>query len=96
MEVELTETSLVYHMLGGIIDMYFFAGPSADQVIEQYTRVIGRPPLYEPKFFGLHQCRFGYKTLQDWQRVIAGFEAHKLPLDGIWFDIEYLILGNDY
>lgn len=88
MEIELTEDSLTYHMLGGTIDLYFFAGPTADQVIEQYTRIVGRPPLYEPKFFGFHQCRFGYKTLQDWKTVVKGFEASKLPLDGIWFDIE--------
>lgn len=89
MEVELTEDALVYRMLGGAIDMYFFAGPTPDKVVEQYTRIIGRPPLMEPKFFGLHQCRYGYKTLEEWKMVVQGFEEHAIPLDGIWFDIEY-------
>ncbi|PJF18247.1 Alpha-glucosidase [Paramicrosporidium saccamoebae] len=89
MEVELTEDALVYRMLGGAIDMYFFAGPTPDQVVEQYTRIIGRPPLMEPKFFGLHQCRYGYKTLEEWKAIVKGFEEHSIPLDGIWFDIEY-------
>lgn len=88
MEIELTENSLVYRMIGGIIDLYFFAGPTPDAVLEQYTRIIGRPLLIEPKFFGLHQCRFGYKTLEDWRQVVKGFEDNDLPLDGIWFDIE--------
>lgn len=89
MEVELTKTALVYRMLGGAIDLYFFAGPTPDQVIEQYTRIVGRPPLMEPKFFGLHQCRYGYERLEDWLAVVRKYEESGIPLDGIWFDIEY-------
>lgn len=88
MEIELTDNSLVYRMLGGVIDLYFFSGPSPMEVIEQYTRVIGRPPLIQPSFFGLHQCRFGYHTIDDWIEVVKKYEAAGLPLDGIWFDIE--------
>lgn len=88
MEVELTSNSLTYHILGGTIDIYFFAGPTPDMVIEQYTRIIGRPPLIEPKFFGFHQCRYGYTTLNAWREVLASFDEHGLPLDGVWFDIE--------
>lgn len=88
MEVEIANTSLVYRALGGIIDVYFFAGPTPDAVIEQYTSIIGRPPLWEPWIFGLHQCRFGYKTLAAWMEVVKEYNGHDLPLDGIWFDIE--------
>lgn len=88
MEVDLKEDSLIFKMIGGRIDLYFFAGPTPDQVIEQYTRIIGRPPLIEPKFFGLHQSRYGYRTLDHWKAVVEGFDRHQLPLDGIWFDIE--------
>jgi hypothetical protein len=88
MEVELTSDALVYRMIGGVIDMYFFAGPTPDLVVEQYTRIVGRPPLVEAKFFGLHQCRYGYETLKHWQQVVDQFDKHQLPLDGVWFDIE--------
>lgn len=88
MEVDLGDDYLVYRMIGGQIDLYFFAGPTPDDVIEQYTRIVGRPPLYNPRFLGLHQCRFGYRTLDAWAEVVKGFEDAQLPLEGIWFDIE--------
>lgn len=88
MEVDLGEDYLVYRLIGGQVDLYFFAGPTPDDVIEQYTRVVGRPPLYNPRFLGLHQCRFGYRTLGAWAEVVRGFEEAQLPLEGIWFDIE--------
>lgn len=89
MEVELTENALVYHMLGGAIDMYFFAGPTPDDVLEQYTRIVGRPPLIESKYFGIYQSRFGYNTLKDVQEVVHQYEKNELPLDGIFLDIKY-------
>lgn len=89
MEVELTEDALIYHLTGGEIELYFLAGPTPDDVVEQYTRIVGRPPMIEPKYLGFHQCRYGYTQLSDWRAVVDNFDRHGLPLDGIWFDIEY-------
>jgi alpha-glucosidase (family GH31 glycosyl hydrolase) len=89
MEVQITTDALIFRIIGGMIDLYILAGPTPDLVIEQYTRIVGRPPLPNPRMLGLHQSRFGYDSLDKWKSVIRGYEENNLPLDGIWFDIEY-------
>lgn len=57
MDVSVTHDAVQYRVVGGMLDMYCFAGPTPDLVMEQYTRVIGRPAL--PPFWslGFHQCK---------------------------------------
>ena len=75
-------------MLGGPIDLFFFAGPSPLDVVEQYTKVIGRPPMFDYRVLGFHQSRYGYRNISMIENIVDEYDKAGIPLDTIWFDIE--------
>ena len=82
--------SLTYKTIGGVFDLYFLAGPDPKSVMEQYTRLVGRPYLPPVWALGLHQCRWGYRTLDMTRAVWEKYGELSIPLDAIWNDIDYM------
>jgi alpha-glucosidase len=77
MDIKITKDAesgpaLEYNIIGGVVDLYFLAGSETDptEVARQYAEVVGTPAEVPYWSFGLHQCRFGYKGENSFEKTI--------------------------
>ncbi|XP_063242203.1 lysosomal alpha-glucosidase-like [Bacillus rossius redtenbacheri] len=97
MDVILQPTpAITFRTIGGVLDFFFFLGPSPADVVRQYTDVIGKP--FMPPFWGLgfHLCRYGYKTINRTIEVWNRTRNAGIPLDVQWNDLDYMQHANDF
>lgn len=90
-EVLLRPEGITWRTLGGTIELYFYSGPSATDVIQNYqTSTVGLPAMQQYWTFGYHQCRWGYENWTRLQEVVDTFAEFEIPLETIWTDIDYM------
>ena len=76
--------------LGGEVDLFLFAGPTPADVVEQLTRLTGRPLLPPHWALGFHQSRWGYASADEVVELVDAFRRRRLPLDAVHLDIDYM------
>ncbi|OAA65035.1 alpha-glucosidase [Cordyceps fumosorosea ARSEF 2679] len=81
---------LEYNTLGGVLDFYFFAGPSPVEVSRQYGALAGTPAMQPYWGLGFHNCRYGYQDAFDVAEVVYNYSAAGIPLETMWTDIDYM------
>ena len=85
MDIKINNTAedgqyLEYNTLGGVIDLYFLAGPGPIDVAKQYSEVVGKPAMMPYWGFGFHQCRYGYQDYLTVAEVVSNYSTANIPL----------------
>lgn len=96
MDIYLESDYLTFKVIGGIIDLYVFNGPTPTNVVSQYTKIIGNPTMMPYWSLGFHNCKYGYTSLNQVKQVVANYSAANIPLDTQWMDIDYMQNYKDF
>ncbi|CAJ0598366.1 unnamed protein product [Cylicocyclus nassatus] len=88
--------ALIYRTIGGNLDMYFFPGPTSEEVTQQYLALIGTPTLPAYWSLGFQISRWGYKNFAEMKEVVERNIAAGIPLDTVVGDIEYMDRYKDF
>lgn len=74
---------------GQMIDYYFVAGDSSDQVVAGYRQLTGKSVLLPKWAYGFWQSRERYKTQAELTGALDEYRKRKLPVDNIVMDWSY-------
>lgn len=70
--------------------LYMIHGPSLPELTRKLQRLVGTTPMPPAWALGYHQCRWGYQSATDLERLDRKFDELALPVDGLWLDIDYM------
>ena len=90
------DPSVTIRTIGGILDIFVFFGPSPEQVIQQYTWLVGRPMMPPYWSLGFHLSRWGYGNLTHMKMVNQRNRDAGVPLDAQFADIDYMDNDKDF
>ena len=97
MEIAIQPTpALTYRTIGGILDFYFFMGPTPEDVIAQYTSYIGRPTMPAYWSLGFQLCKYGYNSLETVRKTVERMKNYGIPQDVQYGDIDYMERQLDF
>ncbi|ORX34573.1 glycosyl hydrolases family 31-domain-containing protein [Kockovaella imperatae] len=92
MDVIMRSGVLEYRILGGTLDLYFFAGPTPLAVVEQYSAFTGKPTQMPYWAFGYHMLRWegAFKTIDGVKEVVENMRKADIPYEVIWSDLDHM------
>ena len=79
--------TFTYRASGGQICYYLITGPQMPAILEQLTRLTGRPALPPKWALGLLQSKYGYRNRAEVEQLVKTFRAKGIPLDCVILDL---------
>ncbi|VDK50385.1 unnamed protein product [Anisakis simplex] len=96
-EIELAPSPhVIYRTIGGILDLYFFPGPTPEDVIKQYLALVGYPELPPYWSLGFQLSRSGYSDLEEMKTAVANVRNASIPIDVAHADVDYMDMYQDF
>ena len=80
-------------LMGGPLELKFFLGNSPEEVINRYHQYLNGYMIPEFWTLGYHQCRYGWKSINEIESKVKFYREHDIPIDTIWVDIDHM---NNY
>ncbi|MCX7655049.1 MAG: hypothetical protein N2Z76_00790 [Treponemataceae bacterium] len=74
----------------GSPDVWILLDTRSDRLVQRIQSLQGTFPLPPLWALGHHQCRWGYRSAQDLERIASEYERRRIPTDGLWLDIDYM------
>ena len=88
--------SLTIRTIGGVLDFFVFLGPKPEQVVEQYTWLVGRTILPPYWSLGFQLSRWDYSNLTHMKYINQRNRDAGVPLDVQYADIDYMEAEKDF
>ncbi|NWI07474.1 MGA protein, partial [Tichodroma muraria] len=88
--------ALTYRTIGGILDFYMVLGPTPENVVQEYTQLIGRPVMPAYWSLGFQLCRYGYANDSEVAQLVEEMKAARIPYDVQYTDIDYMERNLDF
>ncbi|XP_055348469.1 LOW QUALITY PROTEIN: maltase-glucoamylase-like [Paramacrobiotus metropolitanus] len=82
--------TITWRTVGGILDFYIFFGPTPEEVVQQYTNLVGRtfmPPYWA---LGFQIGKWGMDSVTDTENLITRNRDQRIPFDMVFVDINYM------
>lgn len=96
MEIVPAPDRLSWRLTGGVVDMFVLGGPTPAAVLEQLTAVAGRPAMPPLWALGWQASRYGWRSLEVVEGVVANYSAAGIPLEAVYFDIDHMDRWKDF
>ncbi|TIC52139.1 hypothetical protein E3Q03_03394 [Wallemia mellicola] len=100
LETWLRDGLIQFRAMSGIVDFYVISGGEGqnkpNDVIQQYSDLVGKPYLIPYWSLGFHLLRWGYYNDTALKASIYRMREERIPQESQWMDIEYMVKMRDF